>query len=98
MMSLEDYLNLRSDLQDNVYEVVLSTFMVSLATGDSIGVAQNKARKAAGLSHTTVYYICAKSKEIEMLRQSHKQEGYRLRRSLADLGIERDSKMSKLQM
>lgn len=98
MINLSEYLDLRKDLQDNIYEVFLSTFMVSLASGDSTYVAENKAKKAAGLNQTSSYYICMKSKEIEMLKMSHKQEGYRLRRSLADLGIERDSKMSKLQM
>ena len=98
MINLADYLGMRSDLQDNIYDVVVSTFITSLASGDSPGVAQNNAKKSAGLNHTAAYYICMKSKEIEMLRLSHKNESYRLRQGLAPLGVERDRKMSKLQM
>lgn len=98
VISLGEYLSLRNDLQDNIYDVVLSTFMISLASGDSTGVAMNNAKKAAGLNHTAVYYICMKSKEIEMLRLSHKKEMLRLRKGFAQLGVEHDRKMSKLQM
>lgn len=98
VINLAEYLALRGDLQDNIYDVVLSTFMVSLASGDSPGVAMNNAKKAAGLNHTAIYYICMKSKEIEMLRLNHKKETLRLRKGLATLGVEYDSKMSKLQM
>ncbi len=98
MISLADYLGMRSDLQDNIYDVVVSTFITSLAGGDSPGVAMNNAKKAAGLNHTAAYYICTKSKEIEMLRLSHNNEMRRLRKSFALLGVEHDRKMSKLQM
>ncbi len=98
MINLAEYLNMRSDIQDSIYDVVVSTFITSLASGDSTGVAMNNAKKAAGLNHTATYYICMKSKEIEMLRLSHKNEANRLRKSFATLGVEHDSKMSKLQM
>ena len=84
MINLAEYLGMRSDLQDNIYDVVVSTFITSLASGDSPGVAQNNAKRAAGLSHTAAYYICMKSKEVEMLRLSHKNEQNRMRRGFAN--------------
>lgn len=98
MINLAEYLALSDDLKNNIYDVVVSTFMVSLASGDSPSVSMNNAKKAAGLNHTAIYYICGKSKEIEMLRLSYKNNTYRLRQGLAALGIEHDSKMSKLHM
>lgn len=98
MINLADYLALRNDLKDGIYDVVVSTFITSLASGDSPGVAMNNAKRAAGLNYTAAYYICTKSKEIEMLRLSHNNEMRRLRKSFALLGVEHDRKMSKLQM